>query len=578
MAPVKKTNDTADDWGVTQISADRSNAQPGARLPPGTRLNGIFEIDEHLIAGGMGEIYKGHEIESGDPVAIKVLRDDLADDETALALFRREAKALHSLHHQAIVRYHVFSHDPGVRRHYLAMEFVHGERLSDIIQRHPLAYDQVRQLQQQLAAALHEAHRNGIIHRDVSPDNILVPDGDVGRAKIIDFGIARSTRGNDTTIIGSGFAGKYNYVSPEQVGLSGGEVTARSDIYSLGLVLAACLLGEPIDMRGSEFEVVEKRRVVPNLDAVDARFRPLLTQMLQPDPKDRPASMAAVAAWQPTGEASPQSRAAGPGERNASRPGSRAFKRAQPERKSASRGRLAAVALTLLLLFGGGAAVIYLVWPPIDPSERMRRFVNSYDGGECFWINPVTIAEREVELYGLGRDQAPFDEFYSAFRREFHIDSMITVFAIMPEQCPAVTFASRTRSQSSAMRSLDIDIDENRLKSEGILMGSITGAGSGNVDLLHVADEGTVHNLTGTLKSDGSTKRFEVRRLPPNTPGKPQLLIAVASSAPLNALKSPKADKAVTVFARAYDEALEAKQQPRAGMKYLCASLNCYAQ
>ena len=141
-----------------QIPADRPDAQPGVRLSPGTRLNGIFEIDQHLGAGGMGEIHRGHAIENGELVAIKVMRSDLADDETALALFRKEAKALHALHHEAIVRYFVFSNDPGIRRHYLAMEFVHGERLSHIVQRRRLDFDQVRQLQQRLAAALHEAH------------------------------------------------------------------------------------------------------------------------------------------------------------------------------------------------------------------------------------------------------------------------------------------------------------------------------------------------------------------------------------------------------------------------------------
>src|SRR5215470_4506401 len=339
-----------------QIPADRPDAHPGVRLSPGTRLNGIFEIDQHLSAGGMGEIYRGHAIENGELVAIKVMRSDLADDETALALFRKEAKALHALHHEAIVRYFVFSNDPGIRRHYLAMEFVHGERLSHIIQRRRLDFDQVLQLQQRLAAALHEAHRRGIIHRDVSPDNVLVPDGDVGRAKIIDFGIARSTRRDDTTVIGGGFAGKYNYVSPEQVGLFGGEVTAQSDIYSLGLVCAECLLGQPIDMRGSEFDVVEKRRVVPDLRAVDARFRPLLASMLQPDPKDRPISMAAIAAWQPVGEAASESLSAGRGEeRNGART-LRTFKDIQ----SKSVRRVTLIFLTSLLLLAGGA-VLYLM-------------------------------------------------------------------------------------------------------------------------------------------------------------------------------------------------------------------------
>ena len=265
-----------------------------SRLPPGTRLNGIFEIDQRIASGGMGEIYRGHAIETGDPVAIKVMRTDLADNMLALALFRKEASALHYIHHEAIVRYYVFSNDPGTGRHYLAMEFVDGQPLAELLHRGPLDFEAARLLQERLAAGLNAAHQHGIIHRDLSPDNVLIPAGDLAQAKIIDFGIARSTRVGDSTIIGSGFAGKYNYVSPEQLGLFGGDVTAKSDIYSLGLVLAQCLTGQPIDMGGTQFEVLEKRRVVPDLRAVDRRFRPLLEKMLQPNPADRPESMAAV--------------------------------------------------------------------------------------------------------------------------------------------------------------------------------------------------------------------------------------------------------------------------------------------
>ncbi len=100
-----------------------------ARLARGTRLNGLFEIDRHLAVGGMGEIYKGHAIETGDPVAIKVIRSDIVDGNTAHALFRREAKALHAINHEAIIRYYVFGHDPGIGRNYLAMEFVDGQPL-----------------------------------------------------------------------------------------------------------------------------------------------------------------------------------------------------------------------------------------------------------------------------------------------------------------------------------------------------------------------------------------------------------------------------------------------------------------
>ncbi len=266
------------------------------RLSPGTRLNGIYEIDQPIGLGGMGEIYKGHLVETGDPVAIKMMLPELAENDAAFTLFRKEASALHHIQNDAVVRYYVFTVEPVLRRPYLAMEFVDGRTLSDILHDNgPLPFEAVRSLMQRLASGLQSAHQHSIIHRDVSPDNIIIPNGDVARAKIIDFGIARSNQHG--TVIGSGFAGKFNYVSPEQLGLFGGNVTAKSDIYSLGLVLVQALTGQPIDMGGSHVEVIEKRRKVPELGAIDMRFRPLLERMLQPDPDQRPESMAAVAAW-----------------------------------------------------------------------------------------------------------------------------------------------------------------------------------------------------------------------------------------------------------------------------------------
>src|SRR4051794_18183450 len=221
----------------------------------------------------MGDIYKGHSIETGDVVAIKLMRHELVENTAALALFRKEASALHHLYHEAIVRYFVFTVEPELKRPYLAMEYVEGEPLSTILKEGPLAYEAAFDLKNRLAQALQVAHQVGIIHRDVSPDNVLVPSRDVRKAKIIDFGIARSTLLHNTeTVIGSGFAGKYSYVSPEQLGMFGGEVTARSDIYSLGLVLAEAVTGQQIDMGSNHFESIERRRVVPDLGAVDARL------------------------------------------------------------------------------------------------------------------------------------------------------------------------------------------------------------------------------------------------------------------------------------------------------------------
>ncbi len=627
-----------------------------ARLPPGTRLNGIFEIERRIASGGMGEVYRGRAIETGDPVAIKVMRTDLADNETALALFRKEASALHYIHHEAIVRYYIFSSDPGIRRHYLAMEFVDGQPLSELLKHGPVTFEAVRLLQQRLAAGLHAAHQGGIIHRDVSPDNVLIPGGDVGRAKIIDFGIARSSRVGDGTIIGSGFAGKYNYVSPEQLGLFGGDVTAKSDIYSLGLVLAECLSGQPIDMGGSQFEVIEKRRALPHLGAVDLRFRPLLEHMLQPDPRDRPESMAAVAAWRPDVAAKGRPAAArGRGQGVANAP--------PPAAKPGLGRKLAFGAVALVLLMGLGSVGVYIARefgsapaagpqpnpegptltpgngaaqrrdderraaddaarqraeadarkraddevrqraeidakkqedarkqddarkraeanlktgpakfspterPSADPRERISQFVNAYDGGNCFFVVPVTVADGKATLEGYGSSVAPFEVLDYEFKRQNGFEASIGVHQVTPSQCAAVSFLSRMRNQPGTAPRLDISTAA--LRSGGALTGSVADFGARNVDLLLVADDGYVHNLSGMLRPSGDTKSFNLRlqRTDPG-PAQPQLLFAVASARPLEALKAPQLGTADQVFAQVFNEGLQSGQAINVSAKY----------
>ncbi|WP_442579498.1 serine/threonine-protein kinase [Mesorhizobium sp. ASY16-5R] len=258
----------------------------------GTQLSGTYELDERIAAGGMGEVFRGHNIQTGDPVAIKIVLPEFARDAMILSLFRKEASILNHLSHAAIVRYHVFAIDQAIGRPYLAMEFVDGLSLVDMFEQGPMAPAEARVLLSRLASGLAAAHEAGIIHRDLSPDNIILPGGKVERAKIIDFGIARSATVGGETLLGGVFAGKYNFVSPEQLGMYGAEVTEKSDIYSLGLVMAAVLLGRPLDMSGSQVEVIEKRRVVPDLSAVEPGLRAVLEAMLQPDPRNRPAGMA----------------------------------------------------------------------------------------------------------------------------------------------------------------------------------------------------------------------------------------------------------------------------------------------
>ncbi|MER8849446.1 protein kinase [Mesorhizobium australicum] len=275
---------------------DKTRISPQvANTAVGTQLSGIYELDERIAFGGMGEVYRGHNIQTGDHVAIKIVLPEFARDQTILSLFRKEASILNHLSHDAVVRYHVFTIDPGIGRPYLAMEFVDGESLYDIMRRGPMPTEEVRKLCHRLASGLSAVHQAGAIHRDLSPDNIILPGGRVDRAKIIDFGIARSATVGGETLIGGKFAGKYNYVSPEQLGLYSGDVSEQSDIYSLGLVLAAALRGKPIDMSGSQYEIIEKRRTVPDLSDIDDDFRDTVEAMLQPDPQDRPVSMADIA-------------------------------------------------------------------------------------------------------------------------------------------------------------------------------------------------------------------------------------------------------------------------------------------
>ena len=314
----------------------------------GTELNQTYRIDSLIGVGGMGEVFKGFNIQTGDPVAIKIVLPEFARDEMILELFRKEARILNHLAHDAIVRYYVFSIDSAIGRPYLAMEFVDGQSLADRTKTVPLVADDFTYLLKRLADGLDKAHEAGVIHRDMSPDNVILPGGLVKNAKIIDFGIARSANVGGATLLGGSFAGKYNYVSPEQLGLFGGEVTPKSDIYSLALVMAAALRGKPLDMNGSQVEVIEKRRTVPDLAGVPKQFHDVLTAMLQPDPAARPENMAAVRDWMDT---------AAVGSKSQGKPaGSKGDKKGMASRPDAKAGETAKLAA------------------PISHSNGMRNF------------------------------------------------------------------------------------------------------------------------------------------------------------------------------------------------------------
>lgn len=262
----------------------------------GSVINNNYKILQLISAGGMGEVYRGEQVFTSDPVAIKIVLPALAQDEKVLTLFKREARILSQLADEAIVRYYNFVHDPTLDRFCLIMDFIDGIPLSDQVAKEgPISLDQANRLMVRLARGLDKAHNREVTHRDLSPDNVMLPSGDVDRAVLIDFGIAKSTEVTEGTLHGQ-FAGKFKYISPEQLGHFDGVISPRTDIYGLALLMAAAMRGRPIDMGSSVVEAVNARRAIPDLTGVYPEMQPLIAHMLEPDPSLRPSRMLEVAA------------------------------------------------------------------------------------------------------------------------------------------------------------------------------------------------------------------------------------------------------------------------------------------
>ncbi|MBR1232058.1 serine/threonine-protein kinase [Bradyrhizobium sp. AUGA SZCCT0182] len=572
----------------------------------GTRLNGIYEIDHMIGAGGMGEVYKGHEIQTGTAVAIKMLLPDMASNEAALALFRREASALHYLMHDAIVRYFVFTVEPVLQRPYLAMEYVDGRSLADVVNEEPLTLEALLCLTKRVASGLKAAHERGIIHRDVSPDNIIIPRSDVARAKIIDFGIARSTQLADATIIGSGFAGKHNYVSPEQIGLYSGDVTAQSDVYSLGLVLFFALTGQKLDMGGTQFQLVEKRRRLPDLGAIDARIRPLFEQMLQPDPKDRP-TMAQIENW----DIGTAPKIIWPGQlEHPSKPAAPSQLTPKPKRGWVRYAALAAVGL--LVVGSCSAAYYYFIWnatiavapppipalkqgqtasrppdggltsketskdigvkPPDSPaqSDLARRFLQQYDGGDCFFIMPVAVGSSAAVVEGFGASTTAFEALDRSFKKSQGFEASIGIRLVTPPQCPAITFLNKVRGDVA--RAPRISLGSVKIRPNETLTGNVENFANRVVELLLVSEDGQVQNLSYYLRpgTDALSFSIEMKRSESGLGSNvPQLIMAVATPRVLDSLRQPRPTPADQFFLQVLSEAQRTNLNINASARYV---------
>jgi tRNA A-37 threonylcarbamoyl transferase component Bud32 len=197
-----------------------------------------YRIVGHLARGGMAEVYLAHDELLDRPVAVKLLFPELADDDSFVERFRREARAAAGLNHPNIVSVYDFGEDDGA--YFMVMEYVEGETLRDIIRsRGPLPAGEAAGVAADVAAALAAAHRHGIVHRDVKPGNVLISD----MVKVADFGIARAGNPRESLTQTGAVLGTATYLAPEQA--QGQPVDPRTDIYALGVMLYEMVAGGP---------------------------------------------------------------------------------------------------------------------------------------------------------------------------------------------------------------------------------------------------------------------------------------------------------------------------------------------
>ncbi|MEJ2735606.1 MAG: protein kinase, partial [Anaerolineae bacterium] len=200
---------------------------------------GPYRIVEKIAEGGMAVVYKGYQETLNRYVAIKVLRKELSADRKFIARFRREALAVAKLSHPNILHIHDANLAHG--RYYIAMEYVDGGTLKDLLAQGPLPMGKAVDIAIQLADALDYAHREGLIHRDVKPANVLLTRS--GRPKLADFGIVQALHERSALTLPGSSPGTPMYMSPEQA--EGQATDSRTDIYSLGIVLYEMLTGRP---------------------------------------------------------------------------------------------------------------------------------------------------------------------------------------------------------------------------------------------------------------------------------------------------------------------------------------------
>ena len=272
-------------------------ATPGAEaLRPGALLDGRYDVKEVLGVGGMGVVYRAFDRELQEPVAIKTLRPEaMSGDPVALERFKQEIRLARKIAHRNVVRTYDLGQVNGM--YYLTMEYVEGTSLKQLISsRGKLPMPVTLTIGKQLCRALEVAHAEGVIHRDIKPQNMVVEPS--GFLKVMDFGIARLAnppKGKGLTEAGMSI-GTPDYMSPEQ--LSGGELDLRSDLYSAGVVLYECVTGRVPFEAETTWSLIAKHleEEPPDPRALNAEVPEALARViLKAMGKDRDARFATAA-------------------------------------------------------------------------------------------------------------------------------------------------------------------------------------------------------------------------------------------------------------------------------------------
>ncbi len=292
MGPGGNSDPPAGDEPASDVTATGVYAQ--LNLAPGTVLAERFRLESILGIGGMGVVYRATDLTLNVPVALKLLRPELAQRADAFERFRDELLLARQVSHPHVVRIHDLArHD----QHWLiSMDFVDGTSLDHRIDKEgAFAVDDALQVMRQLAEGLAAAHAKGVVHRDLKPANVLLDAH--GNAYISDFGVARSLATSGLTQSGT-VVGTPDYLSPEQA--RGEPVDARSDLYALGLILYEMLAGKPPFGGGTMAEVLAQRMlstpqpITRQRAEVPAWVPRLLDKLLRPQPAHRFQSAAAV--------------------------------------------------------------------------------------------------------------------------------------------------------------------------------------------------------------------------------------------------------------------------------------------